>query len=82
MVVTRYLQRDLLGPIRDAVAPGGIVIYETFTSNQRVHGVGPKSAEHLLDPGELRERFDGFDVLFYEEVLRPEALARLVARKN
>ena len=82
VVVTRYLQRDLFGPIRDAVTRGGIVIYETFTSNQRVHGVGPKSAEHLHDPGELRGRFDGFDVLFYEEVLRPEALARLVARRN
>jgi SAM-dependent methyltransferase len=82
MVVTRYLQRDLFAPIRDAVTPGGIILYETFTSNQRAHGVGPTSADHLLEPGELRGRFDGFEVLFYEEVLRPEALARLVARKN
>ena len=81
LVVTRYLQRDLFGALRDAVTRGGIVMYETFTSNQRAHGVGPKSAEHLLEPGELRGRFDGFDVLFYEEVLRPEAVARLVARK-
>ena len=82
VVVTRYLQRNLFGPIRDSVTPGGIVIYETFTSSQRAHGVGPTSAEHLLEPGELRVRFDGFDVLFYEEVHRPEAVARLVARKN
>ena len=32
VVVTRYLQRDLFAPIRDAVTPGGIVLYETFTS--------------------------------------------------
>jgi SAM-dependent methyltransferase len=81
VVVTRYLQRDLFGPIRDAVTPGGIVLYETFTSHQRAHGVGPKSAEHLLEPGELRGRFDGFEVLFYEEVLAPEAVARIVARR-
>ncbi len=81
VVVTRYLQRDLFEPIRHAVTPGGIVLYETFTSNQRAHGVGPTSPDHLLEPGELRERFEGFDVLFYEEVLRPEAVARLVARK-
>ena len=81
VVVTRYLQRDLFGPIRHAVTPGGIVLYETFTSHQRAHGVGPKSADHLLEPGELRGRFDGVDVVFYEEVLRPEAIARLVARK-
>ena len=81
VVVTRYLQRDLFEPIRHAVTPGGIVLYETFTSNQRAHGVGPTSADHLLEPGELRGRFEGFDVLFYEEVLRPEAVARLVARR-
>jgi tellurite methyltransferase len=81
LVVTRYLQRDLFGPIRDAVTRGGIVMYETFTSNQRAHGVGPTSAEHLLEPGELRGRFDGFEVLVYDEVLGPEAVARLIARK-
>ena len=81
VVVTRYLQRDLFEPIRRAVRPGGIVLYETFTSNQRAHGCGPTSPDHLLEPGELRTRFEGFDLLFYEEVLRPEAVARLVARR-
>ena len=81
MVITRYLQRDLFGSIRHAVSPGGIILYETFTSHQRAHSVGPTSADHLLEPGELRGRFDGFDVLFYEEVLRPEAVARIVARR-
>ena len=32
VVVTRYLQRDLFEPIRHTVRPGGIVLYETFTS--------------------------------------------------
>jgi tellurite methyltransferase len=81
LVITRYLQRDLFASIRSTVTPGGIVLYETFTSSQRAHGVGPTSPDHLLEPGELRGRFDGFDVVFYEEVLRPEAVARLVARK-
>ena len=81
VVVTRYLQRDLIEAIRDAVTPDGIVLYETFTSHQRTHGVGPTSPDHLLEPGELRTRFDGFDVMFYEEVLAPEAVARIVARR-
>jgi len=81
VVVTRYLQRDLFEPIRRAVTPGGIVLYETFTSNQLAHACGPTSPDHLLEPGELRERFESFDLLFYEEVLRPEAVARLVARR-
>jgi tellurite methyltransferase len=81
IVVTRYLQRDLFEPIRQAVTPGGIVIYETFTVGQRAFGVGPKSPDHLLEPGELRARFDGFDVMWYEEVRAPEAVARIVAMR-
>jgi SAM-dependent methyltransferase len=81
VVVTRYLQRDLFAPIRESIVPGGVVVYETFTVEQRRHGTGPTSPDHLLESGELRERFAGFDVLFYEEMTSPEAVARLVARR-
>src|SRR5262245_54135794 len=43
VVVTRYLQRDLFPAVRDAVVPGGYVVYETFTLAQRALGVGPTS---------------------------------------
>ena len=82
VVVTRYLQRDLFHAIRDAVKPGGHVIYETFTVAQRAHGTGPTSLDHLLQPGELRRAFDGFAVQFYEETSAPEAVARIVARRT
>lgn len=82
VVVTRYLQRDLFGPIRHAVVAGGLIVYETFTVHQRALGSGPKSSEHLLEPGELRAQFDGFEILSYEEVTAPEAVARVVARKQ
>jgi SAM-dependent methyltransferase len=81
VVVARYLQRDLFPALRDAVVPGGALIYETFTEGQRALGRGPTSAEHLLAPGELRERLEGFEVLCYEEVLQPDALARFVGIK-
>ena len=81
LVVTRYLQRDLFPSIRGAVKPGGHVIYETFTVRQRALGVGPTAADHLLEPGELRALFSGWQLLFYEEVDAPEAVARVVARK-
>jgi tellurite methyltransferase len=81
VVVTRYLQRDLFASIREAVVPGGYALYETFTVHQRALGVGPMSPDHLLRPGELGERFDGFEAIFYEEVTAPEAVARIVARK-
>jgi SAM-dependent methyltransferase len=81
VVVTRYLQRDLFPSIRSAVAVGGFILYETFTVHQRAFGVGPASPDHLLRDGELLERFEGFDVLFYEEVVEREAVARIVCRK-
>ncbi len=82
VVVTRYLQRDLFDALKASVRPGGCVIYETFTVRQLAHGIGPRSPDHLLKPGELRSRFDGWDVLFYEEVEAPEAVARLVAQRS
>jgi tellurite methyltransferase len=81
VIVTRYLQRDLFTSLRSTVVPGGVVLYETFTVAQRDLGRGPTSPDHLLEPGELRSRFDGFDVLFYEEVPGPEAVARIAARR-
>ncbi|MFI5245676.1 MAG: class I SAM-dependent methyltransferase [Gemmatimonadales bacterium] len=81
IVVTRYLQRDLFSALRRAVVPGGFIVYETFTTWQRTLGTGPTSADHLLEPGELRQLFEGFDVSFYEEVAAPEAVARIVARR-
>jgi SAM-dependent methyltransferase len=81
VVVTRYLQRDLFDAIRGAVRPGGIVLYETFTVAQRALGTGPTSPDHLLELGELRRRFDGFEVVFDEETREPEAVARIVARR-
>jgi len=80
IVVTRYLQRNLFHALRAAARPGGVVLYETFTTAQRALGTGPTSPDHLLEPGELRRAFDGFEVLFYEEVTAPEAVARIAAR--
>jgi len=82
VVVSRYLQRDLFPDLREALAPAGEVIYETFTTNQRALRRPPTSADHLLEPGELQARFDGFELRFYEEVSAPDAVARLVARSR
>ena len=82
VVVSRYLQRDLFADLTASLAPDGVVIYETFTIAQRALGRPPTSPDHLLEPGELRRRFDGCDLLFYEEVLAPDAVARLVARSR
>jgi tellurite methyltransferase len=82
IVVTRYLQRNLFPALCDALVPGGVILYETFTVAQRAHGRGPTSPDHLLEPGELRRRFEGLEVLFYEEVMEPDAVARISARRT
>ena len=82
VVVTRYLQRDLF---RCAAASGQarrLVLYETFTTAQRALNTGPTSPDHLLEPGELRARFDvpGWDYsCFTRRRATPEAVAQLVA---
>ena len=81
VVVSRYLDRALFPALRDALVPGGVLLYETFTERQLRHGRGPTSPAHLLRPGELRMLVRGMDVLFDEEVSEPDALARIAARR-
>ena len=81
VVVTRYLRRDLFPSLRASVRPGGCILYETFTVNQRALGTGPTSSDHLLEPGELRAMFDDWEIVVSEEVTEPEAVARIVARR-
>ena len=82
IVVTRYLQRNLFPSLRQALEPAGVILYETFTVAQRALGRGPTSPDHLLEPGELRDRFEGFEVLLYEETTEPDAVARIAARRG
>jgi hypothetical protein len=63
--------------------PGGLLLYETFTTAQRELGYGPRNPAFLLEPGELPQLFPGLRVLSIWEGLgegeRPAALARLAA---
>jgi len=52
VVVTNYLWRPLMPTLKDAVAPGGLLIYETFARAHAALG-RPRRPEFLLAPGEL-----------------------------
>jgi len=52
VVVTNYLWRPLFPALKDAVAPGGLLIYETFAQAHAALG-RPRRPEFLLRPGEL-----------------------------
>jgi SAM-dependent methyltransferase len=85
ILVFRFLFRPLAAAIEAALAPGGLLLYETFTLAQKSLGQRPRNPAFLLAPGELRALFPGLEVLAYAEstVARPwpQALARLTARR-
>lgn len=87
ILVFRYLHRPLMEGIKAAVKPGGLVIYETFTLDQRQFG-RPSNPDFLLRPNELRENFDNWHIHFnYDGILidkqgQPQsAIAQIVASK-
>ena len=54
VVVTNYLFRPLIALLAGAVAPEGVLLYETFSrGNERVGR--PRNPDFLLAPGELYE---------------------------
>jgi len=54
IVVTNYLWRPRLADLLALLAPGGVLIYETFMLGNEAYGK-PSSPDFLLRPGELRE---------------------------
>ncbi|MDH0865915.1 class I SAM-dependent methyltransferase [Mitsuaria sp. GD03876] len=66
VIVTNYLWRPLLPRVVASVAPGGWLIYETFTDGQQSIG-RPARPEFLLRPGELLAAVEGLRVVAYED---------------
>lgn len=81
VTVFYYLQRSLFPAIGRSLRPGGVLIYETYTIQQLEYPHGPRSPEHLLQPGELRDAFADLEILFYAESNAGKAIASLLARK-
>ena len=80
VVVTNYLWRDILSDICGAVAPGGLLIYETFGTGNEAYG-RPRNPDFLLKPGELLETVGTtFDVLSYDHGLRCAPSTAVVQR--
>lgn len=75
--VFRFLDRDLFGPIRDGVRPGGLVFYGTRHLGTLADH--PRATEaFLLRPGELAAVFSDWRILHDHE---GAADAELIARK-
>lgn len=86
VLVFRFLFRPLVQAIAEALRPGGLLLYETFTTHQRKLGQGPRNPAFLLEPNELPSLFGSLRPIAYEELVtegpHPAALARLAARRR
>jgi len=58
VVVTNYLHRPLFPQLLGALAPGGVLIYETFAQGNETVGK-PSNPAFLLAPGELLDAVRG-----------------------
>jgi SAM-dependent methyltransferase len=83
-VVTNYLHRPLMPALLGAIAPGGVLLYQTFMAGQERFGK-PSRPEFLLKDGELLELVRGtFSVTAYEARLISDPMAmvqRIAARR-
>jgi SAM-dependent methyltransferase len=71
VVVTNYLWRPLLPTLAASVAPGGLLIYETFAAGNETVG-RPANPDFLLQPGELLARFADWRVIGFEDGFLPQ----------
>jgi SAM-dependent methyltransferase len=86
VVVTNYLHRPLFPQLMRALAPGGVLVYETFAQGNETVGK-PSNPDFLLKPGELldavrgRLRVVAFQDGFLAEP-RPAFIQRICAVKE
>ena len=66
VVVTNYLWRPLLPTLLASLAPGGVLIYETFAQGNETVGK-PSRPDFLLRPGELLEVCCSLRVVAFED---------------
>ncbi len=78
-----YLQRSLLPQIQAALAPGGVVVYETFLVDNHLRFGHPRTRQYCFEPDELRRAFPALHLLHYREGISETGtyLASLIAQR-
>ena len=86
IVTLNYLQREIFGALESALAPGGLLLYETL-GRAHVDELGRSfNRDYLLEQGELLRVFAGLEVVDHHEGVversgGPRGVAGLVARR-
>ena len=79
IVVTNYLYRPLFPLLLESLAPGGVLIYETFMAGNERFGK-PSNPEFLLRPGELLEAFRTLRIAAFEQGRLSEPKPAMIQR--
>ena len=81
IVVTNYLHRPLMDSLVASLAPGGLLIYETFAAGNETWGK-PSNPDFLLQDGELLAltAAHGLGVIAYEEGVTGAPVQAMVQR--
>ena len=66
VVITNYLWRPLLPRLVASLAPGGVMIYETFAAGNETVGK-PSRPDFLLREGELLQTTAGLHIVAFED---------------
>jgi SAM-dependent methyltransferase len=84
VIVVHYLHRPLLPKLAAALAPGGLLIYETFARGNERFG-RPRNPDFLLQPRELVTAFAPLRILAFEDGYvaspQPALIQRIAAVK-
>lgn len=81
VLVFNYLHRPLFPALVRSLKPGGLLLYETYTSEQARRGK-PTSPDHLLEPGELKHLVAPLEVVREREGdYDGRAIASVAARR-
>ena len=67
IVNVNYLNRRLVSQMKEALKPGGVVIFETFLIAHGDFKLPTMNLDYLLRKNELLHYFIGLDVIYYEE---------------
>ena len=80
VVVTNYLYRPLFPVLIRSVAPGGVLLYETFARGNERFG-RPRNPDYLLERGELLDAvFGRLSVVAFEDVAVSEPKPAMIQR--
>ena len=65
--MSNYLDRGICDALVNAIAPGGLLFYQTFVQDKANPEVGPQNPDYLLSSNELLALFSDLTVLVFSD---------------